>query len=249
MLLRHGQSTWNAENRFTGWVDVDLSATGEEEARRAGELIGSAEGLTLDVCHTSVLTRAIRTADIALYAAGLSWLPVSRHWRLNERHYGALQGLNKSEMTQKHGADQVKVWRRSFDVPPPPLTYAGAEEADGPGDRRYHLVPPGEFPVSEALADVVWRLRPYYEDVLVPELLEGHNVIVVAHGNSLRALIYRLEGLSDDEVVSLEIPTGFPRVYELDDSLAILSATYLGDLAAIEAAAHAVAHQADVRNA
>jgi 2,3-bisphosphoglycerate-dependent phosphoglycerate mutase len=248
MLLRHGQSTWNAENRFTGWVDVDLSETGVEEARRAGELIAGVEDLSLDVCHTSVLTRAIRTADIALHGAGLSWLPVTRHWRLNERHYGALQGLDKSETTRLHGADQVKLWRRSFDVPPPPLAAAG-DEPEGAGDPRYRLVPPGEFPTAEALADVVWRLRPYYEDVLVPELLEGRNVIVVAHGNSLRALIYRLEGLSDEEVVSLEIPTGFPRLYELDETLAILSSGYLGDAAQVAAAASAVAHQADARNA
>lgn len=246
MLLRHGQSVWNAENRFTGWVDVDLSAAGEDEARRAGALIADELGsLAPDVCHTSVLTRAIRTAELAFHVAGLSWLPVERHWRLNERHYGALQGLDKSETTRLHGADQVKLWRRSYAVPPPPLT-----EDSSAGDRRYRLVPPGGFPAGESLSDVVLRLRPYYEEVLVPELLDGRNVIVVAHGNSLRALIYRLEGLTDDEVVGLEIPTGFPRLYELAGrTLDVVSSRYLGDLAEVEAAAHAVAHQADAKQA
>lgn len=242
ILLRHGQSTWNAENRFTGWVDVDLSAVGHEEAHRAGQLLGEVEGLELDLCHTSVLIRAIRTTEIALGAAGLSWLPVERHWRLNERHYGALQGLEKSETTRLHGADQVKLWRRSFAIPPPPLD--GESEAS---DRRYRLVPPGAFPVGESLSDVVLRLRPWYEEVLVPLLLDGRNQIVVAHGNSLRALAYRLQGLSEESVVNLEIPTGYPWVFELDKALGIVSQRFLGDADAIAAAAGAVARQADAK--
>ena len=243
VLLRHGQSAWNAENRFTGWVDVDLSPTGEEEARRAGRLLSEVGDLRLDVCHTSVLTRAIRTAEIALHNAALSWLPVERHWRLNERHYGALQGLDKSETTRLHGADQVKLWRRSFAVPPPPLDEeASVREVSDP---RYRLVPPGAFPLGESLSDVVVRLRPWFEEVLVPQLLEGHNLIVAAHGNSLRALVYKLKGLSEDEVIGLEIPTGYPWVFELDASLGVVSDRYLGDPAAIAAATHAVARQAD----
>jgi 2,3-bisphosphoglycerate-dependent phosphoglycerate mutase len=245
VLLRHGESTWNAANRFTGWVDVDLSPRGVEEAVESGRLLAGEKDLELDVCRTSVLTRAIRTADLALHAADLSYLPVQRHWRLNERHYGALQGLNKAEMSERHGAEQVKVWRRGYDTPPPALA------EDDPGhprnDPRYRLVPASALPATECLADVVRRLIPYFEDVIVPYLLLGLGVIVVAHGNSLRALVKHLENIPDDEISALDIPTGIPRRYELAGDLSVLSAAYLGDPVAAAAAADRVKHQADVR--
>jgi len=241
LLLRHGQSAWNAQNRFTGWVDVDLAAPGEEEARAAGEQIAAA-GIVVDVVHTSLLTRAVRTADIALAAAGRSFVPVQRHWRLNERHYGALQGLDKKETAERHGADQVKAWRRSYSTRPPEVDRSS--EHHPANDPRYRLVPESALPSAECLADVVRRLVPYYEDAIAPQLLAGQTVLVVAHGNSLRALEKVLEHLSDDEVVDLEIPTGAPRVYELDARLGIERATYLGDPDAIRAAAEAVARQA-----
>lgn len=246
VLLRHGESTWNSENRFTGWVDVDLSPQGEIEAREAGSLLSAerdSSGLDFDVVHTSVLTRAVRTADIALGVLGRSYLPVRRHWRLNERHYGALQGLNKAEVAERHGAEQVAKWRRSYDVPPPPL------EADEPGgvgtDARYRLVAPSALPATECLADVVKRLLPYWEDAIALDLLEGRSVLVVAHGNSLRALLKHLEKVSDDDIVGVNIPTGVPRVYELDDSLELArEPAYLGDAEAVAAKAEAVAAQA-----
>lgn len=242
VLLRHGQSAWNAENRFTGWVDVDLAPPGEDEARAAGRLIAQAEDLVVDVVHTSLLTRAVRTADLALAAAGRSFVPVRRHWRLNERHYGALQGLDKKETAAIHGADQVKAWRRSYSTRPPEVARDSAYHPAN--DPRYALVPPDSLPASECLEDVVRRLVPYYEDAIAPELLEGRTVLVVAHGNSLRALEKQLEHLSDEEIVGVEIPTGAPRVYELDDALAIRDAYYLGDPEAVRAAAEAVARQA-----
>jgi 2,3-bisphosphoglycerate-dependent phosphoglycerate mutase len=245
VLLRHGESTWNAENRFTGWVDVDLSRRGEEEAVAGGRLLADEAGLRLDVCFTSLLTRAIRTAELALHAAGLSYLPVERHWRLNERHYGALQGLNKAETTALHGAEQVHAWRRSYDVPPPPLPADDAGHARQ--DLRYRLVPASALPASECLADVVRRLLPYWEDAIVPALLSGLGVIVVAHGNSLRALVKQLEGIGDDEIAGLDIPTGIPRRYELAGDLSVTSATYLGDPEAAAAAASRVRQQADLR--
>jgi 2,3-bisphosphoglycerate-dependent phosphoglycerate mutase len=243
VLLRHGESTWNAANRFTGWVDVDLSPRGEDEAVEAGRLLAGEADLRLDVCRTSVLTRAIRTADLALHAAGLSYLQTYRHWRLNERHYGALQGLDKAETAARHGAEQVKLWRRSYDTPPPPLS--GDDPGNPRNDPRYRLVPPSALPASECLADVVRRLLPYWEDVIVPDLLLGLGVVVVAHGNSLRALVKHLEGIADDEISGLDIPTGIPRRYELAGDLSVESATYLGDPAAAAAAAERVKRQAD----
>jgi 2,3-bisphosphoglycerate-dependent phosphoglycerate mutase len=242
VLIRHGQSAWNAQNRFTGWVDVDLAPPGEDEARGAGELIAATDGLVIDVVHTSVLTRAVRTADITLAAAGRSFVPVHRHWRLNERHYGALQGLDKKETAAIHGAEQVKAWRRSYSTRPPEV--ARDSEYHPANDPRYRLVPESALPAAECLEDVVRRLVPYYEDVIAPELLSGLTVLVVAHGNSLRAMEKELEQLSDDEIVQVEIPTGAPRVYELDDRLRVVDAFYLGDPEEIRAAAEAVARQA-----
>lgn len=242
VLLRHGESLWNATNQFTGWVDVDLSPAGETEAAAAGELLAAESGLAIDVVHTSVLTRAVRTANLALDAAGRSYLPVRRHWRLNERHYGALQGLNKTETLEKHGAAQLQAWRRSYDVPPPPLA------TDDPGhprhDARYAHVLPTALPATECLADVVRRLLPYYEDVIAGDLLAGQTVLVVAHGNSLRALVKELEHISDEEIAELNIPTGVPRLYELGPDLSVRSARYLGDPEAAAAKAEAVRQQA-----
>ncbi len=243
VLLRHGESTWNAENRFTGWTDVDLSERGEAEARGAGRLMAAEAGLELDSVHTSVLRRSVRTANLALDEMERSYLPVRRHWRLNERHYGALQGLNKRETADRHGREQVMAWRRSYDVPPPPV---GLHDPNHPvNDLRYRLVPPAALPASECLADVVRRLLPYWEDAIGPELLEGRTVLVVAHGNSLRALVKELESIPDADIPAVDIPTGFPRVYDLDDRLAVRSARYLGDPQAAKAAAQAVARQAE----
>ncbi len=249
VLLRHGESDWNAENRFTGWVDVDLSPAGEKEALEAGRLLlaeREGSGLEPAVVHTSVLTRAVRTANLALDVMGRSYLPVRRHWRLNERHYGALQGLNKAETAERHGAEQVKLWRRSYDIPPPPLA------SDDPGhpafDRRYAEVPPAALPATECLADVVRRLVPYYEDAIAPDLALRRSVLVVAHGNSIRALLKHLEGVSEEEIVGINIPTGIPRVYELDDRLELAEAPrYLGDPETVAAKAEAVANQAGAR--
>jgi 2,3-bisphosphoglycerate-dependent phosphoglycerate mutase len=242
VILRHGESLWNAANLFTGWVDVDLSPKGEEEARAAGALLAAESGLVIDVVHTSVLTRAVHTSDLALAVAGRSYLPVHRHWRLNERHYGRLQGMNKKEAAERFGADQVKAWRRGYLTPPDPV------DVDDPNhpvnDPRYALIPPDALPGSECLADVVRRLIPYFEDRIGKDLLEGRTVLVVAHGNSLRALAKYIERISDENIVDLDIPTGVPRVYELDDDLHVVSARYLGDPEAIRAAAEAVARQA-----
>jgi len=246
VLLRHGQSTWNAENLFTGWHDVDLTDRGVAEATAAGELLAGAEDLDLRVVHTSLLTRAVRTANLALEAAGRSWLPVHRHWRLNERHYGDLQGRNKVETATLHGEAQLKAWRRSYDVPPPPLPAGDERRADG--DPRYRDVPVEVLPVSECLADVVRRTLPYWEDAIVPDLLatgaRGGAVLVVAHGNSIRALRKHLEGISDADIVGLEIPTGIPYRYRFADDLTVISSDYLGDPEAARAAAEAVARQA-----
>lgn len=242
VLLRHGQSTWNAENRFTGWVDVELTTEGEAEARAAGELVGAEHDLELDVVHTSVLSRAIRTANLALDAMGRSYLPVTRHWRLNERHYGALQGLDKKATAERYGLDQVKTWRRGYSTPPPPL------DRDDPGhpanDPRYRLVPSRALPSGECLADVVRRFMPYFEDAIAPDLMAGRNVLVVAHGNSLRAARKYLEQISDEDIMSLDIPTGVPRRYELGPDLSIDHMADLGDPARNAAAARAVATQA-----
>jgi 2,3-bisphosphoglycerate-dependent phosphoglycerate mutase len=251
VLLRHGQSTWNAENLFTGWQDVPLSPAGEAEATRAGQLLAAeGEDLDLRILHTSVLTRAIRTAELTLGAAGRSWLPVRRHWRLNERHYGALQGLNKAETAARHGADQVKRWRRSYDIPPPPVE--PGSEHHPVGDPRYRDVPPDDLPLTECLADVVARVVPYWEDDIVPDLLaegaRGGAVLVVAHGNSLRALCKHIEAIDDEAIVDLEIPTGIPFSYELDDDLRPTPSggtfRFLGDPAEAQAAAEAVRRQA-----
>ena len=221
ILLRHGQSQWNLENRFTGWVDVDLSAEGESQARRGGELIAKA-GFTPAVMFTSVLTRAKRTGARALESAGLPGVPVIEDWRLNERHYGGLTGLDKAETAKLHGEDQVKVWRRSFDIPPPPL--AMGSEYDLSADRRYAGI---AIPQAESLKDTIARVLPYWESAIVPELQAGKRVIIAAHGNSLRALVKHLSGISDDDIVHEEIPTGRPMVYDLADDLTARGRRYL----------------------
>ena len=247
VLLRHGQSTWNAENLFTGWWDCPLSEKGEAEAAEAGRLMAEA-GLALDVLHTSLQTRAIRTAELALGAMGTAWLPVRRHWRLNERHYGDLTGKDKARTTAEYGAEQVHVWRRSYDVPPPPI---GPDNGFDPnGDRRYADLPPDVLPQGECLADVVERMLPYWYDGIVPDLAAGRAVLVAAHGNSLRALVKHLDGIADDAIAGLNIPTGVPLVYELDEATMLPAepgdplARSLGDPEAVAAAAAAVAAQA-----
>lgn len=241
VLLRHGQSTWNLENLFTGWHDVPLSEQGVAEAKEAGRLMREA-GLAPQVLHTSVLIRAIQTADLALGEMGLTWIPVKRSWRLNERHYGALQGLNKRETSQKYGADQVKLWRRSYDVRPPDLEVS--DERHPSQDPRYAELPPELLPSAECLKDVVERMLPYWFDEIVPDLHAHSCVLVSAHGNSLRALVKHLDGLTDQQVVDLDIPTGVPRVYELDSRFKPTASGYLGDPAEIERRAAAVKNQA-----
>jgi 2,3-bisphosphoglycerate-dependent phosphoglycerate mutase len=246
VLLRHGQSLWNAENRFTGWYDTELSALGEAEATAAGVALADA-GLSPGILHTSVLTRAIRTAELALAAARRSWIPVRRHWRLNERHYGDLTGANKAETAERFGADQVKVWRRSYDVPPPPIAVDNAWNPND--DPRYAPLAPEVVPASECLADVVVRMLPWFHDAIVPDLDRHGTVLVVAHGNSIRALVKHLDDVDDDAITGVEIPTGVPLVYELGDdrrpteAKAVLDRA-LGDPAEIAAAAQAVADQA-----
>lgn len=241
VLVRHGQSEWNLKNLFTGWTDVDLTAQGSEEARACGRTLLEA-GLTFDVAYTSVLTRAIRTLWLILDEMRLMWIPVHRHWRLNERHYGDLQGLDKAETAAKHGAAQVKIWRRSYDIPPPPL--ARHDPRHPAHDARYAGIPSTTLPATESLKTTLARVKPYWEDTIVPALESGSNVLVAAHGNSLRALVKMLEDVSDDAITELNIPTGAPRLYDLDENLALENARYLGDLEAIEAAARAVADQA-----
>jgi 2,3-bisphosphoglycerate-dependent phosphoglycerate mutase len=246
VLLRHGQSVWNEQNLFTGWEDVGLTEAGAAEAVTAGRLLADEDGLDLRVLHTSVLTRAIRTAELALAAAGRSWLPVRRCWRLNERHYGDLTGRDKKETSARYGREQLLAWRRSYDVPPPPMPEGDPRRSDG--DPRYRDVHPGLLPATECLRDVVARVRPYYDDAIAPDLRaegpRGGAVLVAAHGNSIRALRMHLEGISAAEIPSLEIPTGIPFVLELDDALAVSSSRYLGDPAAAADAAAAVARQA-----
>ena len=244
VLLRHGQSTWNAEGLFTGWVDVDLSARGEAEARQAGQLIAAEQrnGLDLRVLHTSVLTRAVRTANLALEELERTWLPVRRHWRLNERHYGALQGKNKKDTATEFGVDKVKAWRRSYGTRPPALSLSDPQHPSN--DRRYRDVPAAALPSSECLADVVARMIPYWEDAIAADLHSFGAVLVVAHGNSLRALVKYLTNLSDDEVVGLEIPTGVPWCFALADDLSVVDQRQLGDPDAIRAAKEETAHQA-----
>jgi 2,3-bisphosphoglycerate-dependent phosphoglycerate mutase len=240
VIVRHGESTWNAENLFTGWHDVPLSERGKAEAVAAGVTMRDA-GLFFDVSHTSVLTRAVDTANLALEAMGQQWLPVQRHWRLNERHYGALQGLNKKQTAEEYGAEQTHLWRRSYDVPPPPLSRTSPEHPIN--DPRYRLLAPDVLPDAECLKDVVARFLPYWYDQIVPQLRAGLCVVIVAHGNSLRALVKHLENISDDDIAGLNIPTGAPKRYEFADDLSIVSAEYLGDPEAIAAAAAAVAAQ------
>jgi 2,3-bisphosphoglycerate-dependent phosphoglycerate mutase len=241
VLLRHGQSTWNKDNLFTGWTDVGLTSEGEEEARTAGQLLLNG-GYDFDIVYTSVLKRAILTAQITLEEMDRSWLPVRRSWRLNERHYGALQGLNKKETADEHGADRVHVWRRSYDVPPPALDLDDARHPRH--DRRYADLAPDLLPATECLKDVVERMLPYWYDVIVPALLAGRRPLVSAHGNSLRALVKHLDDISDDDIPGLNIPTGIPLVYELNDRLEAVESHYLGDAEAVAAAAQAVADQA-----
>jgi len=241
VLLRHGQSTWNQENRFTGWKDVDLSDLGREEARQAGRLLKDG-GYVFDRAFTSVLKRAIKTLGIALDEMDALWIPVTKHWRLNERHYGALQGLNKAETAAKHGEDQVKIWRRSYDIPPPPLT---PDDERHPGrDPRYAGLSAAELPLSESLKDTVDRFMPYWHEAIAPAVKSGARVIVAAHGNSLRALVKYLDAVSDADIVELNIPTGIPLVYELDEQLRPIRHYYLGDEKAAAEAAARVAQQA-----
>jgi 2,3-bisphosphoglycerate-dependent phosphoglycerate mutase len=242
LLVRHGQSIWNLENLFTGWTDVDLSAQGVDEARRAGAEIAMA-GVVPDLVYTSVLKRAIRTEWLILEALDLLWLPVVRDWRLNERHYGALQGLNKAQTAAQYGAAQVKVWRRSYDTPPPPLTL---EDPRHPRfDPRYAQVSAAELPATESLKDTLARVLPCWEQCIAPPLRANRNVMIVAHGNSLRALVKMLDGLSESEIVELNIPTGVPLLYELNDALAARSSRYLGDAEAVRAASEAVRAQTE----
>jgi len=240
VMVRHGQSIWNLENLFTGWTDVDLTPLGCQEARQSGREL-KREGLIPDLVLTSVLTRAIRTQWLMLEELDLLWLPVERHWRLNERHYGALQGLNKAQTVARHGEAQVQIWRRSYDVPPPPL--AADDERHPRFDPRYRHVDPHDLPATESLKDTLARVLPYWEQRIAPELRRGQLVLLVAHGNSLRALVKMLDGLSEQAIVELNIPTGVPLLYELDDALKPRSSRYLGDAEAIRAATEAVKRQ------
>jgi 2,3-bisphosphoglycerate-dependent phosphoglycerate mutase len=240
ILLRHGESVWNQENRFTGWTDVDLSAKGVQEANNAGKLLRK-EGYVIDLAFTSLLKRAIRTLWITLDQMDLMWIPVDRHWRLNERHYGALQGLNKAETAKIHGEEQVKIWRRSYDIPPPAVERS---EPRYPGhDRRYENLVATDIPVTESLKDVVKRFLPLWQDNIAPQIQQGKQIIIVAHGNSLRALVKYLDKIPDAEIVQLNIPTGIPLVYELDSDLQPIQHYYLGDEETIKQAANAVANQ------
>jgi len=244
VLLRHGQSTWNLENRFTGWTDVDLTPQGVGEAQRAARLLEE-EGFSFDEAYTSVLKRAIRTLWIVLDGMDLMWIPVVRDWRLNERHYGALQGLNKAEMAEKYGAEQVLQWRRSYAVPPPPLS---SDDPRHPShDPRYAGIAAASLPRAESLADTVARFLPAWNEVLAPRVRAGKRVLIAAHGNSLRALVKYLDAISEEEIVGLNIPTGIPLVYELDDDLRPVGHRYLGDPEEARRAADAVARQAQAK--
>jgi 2,3-bisphosphoglycerate-dependent phosphoglycerate mutase len=241
VLLRHGESTWNRENRFTGWTDVDLSERGLAEAREAGQLLKDG-GYAFDLAYTSLLKRAIRTLWITLDVLDRMWVPVVKDWRLNERHYGDLQGLNKAETTAKHGEAQVKIWRRSYDIPPPPL--APDDPRHAAHDPRYAGLSPAALPLTESLKDTVARVVPYWRDAIAPSVTAGRSVVIAAHGNSLRALVKYLDGISEPAIVELNIPTGIPLVYELDDALTPIRHYYLGDPAAAADAAARVANQA-----
>ncbi len=240
VLIRHGESSWNLENRFTGWVDVDLTETGIRQAKTAGQLL-KAEGYEFDLAYTSVLKRAIRTLWLALDEMDRTWIPVMKHWRLNERHYGALQGLNKAETAKKFGDEQVLIWRRSYDTPPPAL------EANDPrserSDIRYTKLNPQEIPLTECLKDTVDRVIPFWNESMAPAIKAGKRIVVAAHGNSIRALIKFLDGISDEAIVSVNIPNGIPLVYELDANLKPIKSYYLGDAQAVAQAAAAVASQ------
>jgi 2,3-bisphosphoglycerate-dependent phosphoglycerate mutase len=240
VLVRHGESTWNLENRFTGWTDVGLTATGVDQAREAGRLLREAR-FEFDIAYTSVLKRAIWTLWHALDAMDRTWLPVRNDWRLNERHYGALQGLNKADMARQYGEQQVLTWRRSYDTPPPPLT--GDDPRCERGDPRYARLAPGQVPLTECLKDTVARVLPCWNDLLAPAISEGQRVLIAAHGNSIRALVKFLDGISDADIVGLNIPNGIPLVYEFDASLRPISRRYLGDADAVAKAAAAVARQ------
>jgi 2,3-bisphosphoglycerate-dependent phosphoglycerate mutase len=240
VLLRHGESQWNKENRFTGWTDVDLTDEGRAQAKEAGRLM-VAEKYEFDVAYTSVLKRAIRTLWIAMDEMDLMWMPVHRSWRLNERHYGALTGLNKAETAAKHGDAQVKIWRRSYDIPPPPLTPEDPRHSSH--DRRYANLARTEVPLTESLKDTVARFLPYWHETIAPDIRAGKRVLIAAHGNSLRALVKYLDNVSEEEIVELNIPTGVPLVYLLNDDLKPLQKYYLGDQDAVKRAAEAVANQ------
>ncbi|MGH9310708.1 MAG: 2,3-diphosphoglycerate-dependent phosphoglycerate mutase [Vicinamibacterales bacterium] len=244
VLLRHGESTWNKENRFTGWTDVDLSDRGRDEAREAGRLLREG-GYSFDLAYTSVLKRAIRTLWITLDGIDQMWLPVIKSWRLNERHYGGLQGLNKAETAEKHGEAQVKIWRRSYDIPPPPLTPDDPRHAAR--DARYADLDAKDVPLTESLKDTVDRFLPYWHETIAPSIKSGRKVLIAAHGNSLRALVKYLDGISNEDIVELNIPTGIPLVYELDAALKPVRHFYLGDAAAAEEAAARVARQSSAR--
>jgi len=244
VLLRHGQSVWNLENLFTGWHDVDLTEQGRAEARRAAAQLKQ-EDFHFDLAFTSVLTRAIRTLWIVMDEMNRMWVPVERDWRLNERHYGALQGLDKAETVARHGDEQVQIWRRSYDVPPPPLDYDSEEHPRF--DERYANIDPALLPVTESLKTTLERVLPYWNQRIVPQLKAGRNVLIVAHGNSLRALVKQLDGISDSEITKLNIPTGTPLLYELDDTLTPTSSRFLGDPEAVKAAQEAVARQTSAR--
>jgi len=240
VVVRHGESTWNKENRFTGWTDVDLSEKGRQEAKEAGQVL-RAGGYTFDVTYTSVLKRAIRTLWITLDEMDLMWIPVHRSWRLNERHYGALQGLNKAETAAKFGEEQVKIWRRSYAIPPPPLT---PEDERFPGrDPRYKNLSREELPLTECLKDTVERFLPLWHETIAPDIRSGRKVLIAAHGNSLRALVKHLDNIPEEKIIELNIPTGMPLVYELDDNLKPLNRYYLGDPEKVKAAMDAVAAQ------
>jgi 2,3-bisphosphoglycerate-dependent phosphoglycerate mutase len=240
VLLRHGESTWNRENRFTGWTDVDLSERGRAEAKEAGRLLKEGR-YSFDLAYTSVLTRAIRTLWLTLDELDLLWIPEIKSWRLNERHYGALQGLNKAETAARHGEAQTKIWRRSYDIPPPPLT--PDDERHASRDARYAALKKDELPLTESLKDTVARFLPYWHEKIAPSIRSGQRVLIAAHGNSLRALVKYLDSISDSEIVELNIPTGIPLVYELNDNLTPVRHFYLGDPAAAAAAAARVAAQ------
>ncbi len=242
VLLRHGESDWNKENRFTGWTDVDLSDKGRQEAHEAGVVL-KAEGYTFDVAYTSVLKRAIRTLWLILDTMDRMWIPVEGSWRLNERHYGALQGLDKAQTVEKHGEAQVKLWRRSYDVPPPPLAW---EDPRHPHfDPRYADVDPALLPAAESLKDTLARVLPFWESRIVPELRSGKNVLIVAHGNSLRALVKMLDSMSEKDILEFNIPTGIPMLYELDEQIQPIGRRFLGDPAALAAAQEAVRRQTE----